>query len=267
MWEVMQSAVAMVNLPFTILMIIVVLYWVVVIVSGLDFHHGAEVDGQIDAGHGPDLAGKDIHIGAKDVHIGAKDVHIGGKDVHVGTGVHIGKDVHVGGKDTHVGGKDVAAGGHASTWESILVFFNVGQVPLTVLISLMAFSLWTLSLMGNHYLNPGLSALVAGPLLVPNFLISLFVTKFISTPLKPLFAALNKDYNAPPEVIGNLCVVSTTTVSDRLGQAVVQTKGAPILLNVVSEGGQVLHKGQEAVVLREDDRRNAYVIAPAEPEK
>lgn len=250
MWEVILESFAMVNLPFTILMIAVMLYWLMVIVGAfsidtLDGDAGG-VDGHIDGGADGHLDG-DLH--------GAHDVDIAGKDVHVG------------GKDVHVGGKDVGHGHGMSAWHGILLFFNVGKVPLTLLISLLAMSMWMVSMMANHYLNPPMTAWIAMPLLVPNVIVSLFVTKFFSLPMKKIFAALDKDYNASPDVIGRLCVVTTTTVSDRLGQASIQSKGAPILMNVIAEDGQVLTRGQEAVVIRLDQQRGVYVIAPADLEK
>ena len=45
------------------------------------------------------------------------------------------------------------------------------------------------------------------------------------------------------------------------------TRGAPILLNVVTEDGQEMHKGDEAVIVRYDKARGVYVIAPVELDK
>ena len=47
-----------------------------------------------------------------------------------------------------------------------------------------------------------------------------------------------------------------------MGQAEVPTKGAPILLNVVSDGDHVFHKGDEAIVVENDKEKGVYVIAP-----
>ena len=74
----------------------------------------------------------------------------------------------------------------------------------------------------------------------------------------------NKDYNAAKEVVGGLCYVITTEVSaNKMGQAEVKTKGAPIILNVIAQGDNILKKGDEAVVLERDKTRGIYYIAPA----
>ena len=73
---------------------------------------------------------------------------------------------------------------------------------------------------------------------------------------------LKKDPNAPKDVVGRICKITTTQVSKKMGQAEVPTKGAPILLNVISDEGHVFHKGDEAVVMSKDNDKGVYVIAP-----
>ena len=66
-----------------------------------------------------------------------------------------------------------------------------------------------------------------------------------------------KDYNAPRDVKGRICKVITTQVSEKMGQAEVPTKGAPILLNVVANGDHVFHKGDEAVVVEKNEEKRS----------
>ena len=151
---------------------------------------------------------------------------------------------------------------------SVLHFFYVGEVPTMILVSILVLSLWTFSILGNYYLNPGGSFLVATPIFIGNLVASAFVMKLFAVPLKRLYVMLNKDYNAPGDVIGRICrVVTTHVANDKMGQAEVPTKGAPILLNVLSQDEHVFQKGEEAVIVALDDPKGTYLIAPVNLEK
>ena len=86
-------------------------------------------------------------------------------------------------------------------------------------------------------------------------------------PLKKMYEMFNKDYNAPKQVIGRICIVTTTAVSEKMGQAEVKTKGAPIVLNVISDGKHVFKRGDEAVIVSRNDEKGIYTIAPLDLEK
>lgn len=151
---------------------------------------------------------------------------------------------------------------------AILHFFYVGEVPTMILVSILILSLWSFSILGNYYLNPRGSFLVAIPIFIGNLAVSVFVTKLFALPLKRLYIMLNKDYNAPAGVMGRISRIVTTQVTrDKMGQAEIATKGAPILLNVLSQDEHVFHKGEEAVVVALDSQKGIYLIAPVNLEK
>ncbi|MGY8686980.1 MAG: hypothetical protein ACKVHP_04490 [Verrucomicrobiales bacterium] len=65
-------------------------------------------------------------------------------------------------------------------------FFNVGEVPLMILLSVLITLVWAGALVSNFYLNPGHSHALAFGYFLANGLVSLFLTKLLTTPLKPL---------------------------------------------------------------------------------
>ncbi len=158
---------------------------------------------------------------------------------------------------------DVEAGG---VWRGVLEFFYIGEVPVMVLISIMVLCMWIVSLIGNYYLNPGRNLVFGIGILAGNIVVSGLVTRIFAAPLKKFFSFFNKDYNAPRKVVGRICTILTSEVSDRLGQAEVRTEGAPIVLNVKTEDGQVMRKGDEAVVVGQDKGSGVYYIAPVDLE-
>ncbi len=174
--------------------------------------------------------------------------------------------------DMDVGG-DVDTGADVDGIEpgvlhSILHFFYVGEIPTMSLVSIMILSLWAFSILGNYYLNPDRSTSMAVAILCGNVAISTVVLKFVALPLRKLFLILNKDYNAPAEVMGSACTVVTTEVTrEKIGQAEVPTQGAPILLNVLARDEHVFKRGEKAVVVERDGAKGTYRIAPVDLER
>lgn len=229
MIELITAAFEPVNVLFTVLLLVIGLYWIMVILGVLDI----------------DL----FHIHLPD----------GGLDADVDADVDAGGDVD--------SGADVD-GVEPSVFHSILHFFYIGEIPTMSLVSIMVLSLWAFSILGNYYLNPEGSASMAVAILCGNIAISTVVLKFVALPLRSLFLILNKDYNAPADVMGSACTVVTTEVTrEKIGQAEVATKGAPILLNVLARDEHVFKRGEKAIVVEKDGAKGTYRIAPVDLEK
>ncbi|HSW01543.1 MAG TPA: hypothetical protein VLI39_15335 [Sedimentisphaerales bacterium] len=222
MVEFLTAAFSPVNVVFTVLLLVLGLYWILVILGAFDIdlfhidlpHGGPEFEADADGDVGHDIDGLDLGVG------------------------------------------------HA-----ILQFFYFGEVPTMLLVSVMALFLWAFSMLGNHYLNPEHSPAMALAVFVGNFAVSTVVLKFVALPLRTVYIILNKDYNAPGDVVGKTCQVVTTHVTrDKMGQAQMSTKGAPLLLNVLSQDDDVFNRGEEALVVERDVARGTYRIAPMKRE-
>ncbi|HNS22292.1 MAG TPA: DUF1449 family protein [Sedimentisphaerales bacterium] len=151
---------------------------------------------------------------------------------------------------------------------SILHFFYLGEVPTMLLVSVMVLSLWTFSMLGNHYLNPEGSVAMMVAVFFGDLAISTLVLRFVAFPLRKLYILLNKDYNAPSDVVGQACrVVTTQVTNEKMGQVEVSTKGAPILLNAMARDAYVFQRGESAVVVKKDGDKGIYLIAPLDLER
>ena len=213
MGEVLTEAVMPMNLVFTVMLGLVVVYWIMVILGALDVDF---------------------------------------LDIDFDSDVDIDADADV----------DFDGGGPL---RALLEFFYVGEVPVMVLFSVLALSLWTISVLSNHYFNPAGSMLMALPLAAGNLFVSCVVVKFFGVPLRKFFQSFETDANASRPVIGRICTIVTTEVrGDRLGQGEMAGKGAPILINVKAEADQVFKKGDEAVVLSKDPVTGVYAIGPVD---
>lgn len=148
------------------------------------------------------------------------------------------------------------------TWlNSALAFFNLGRVPFMFFLTFLALPFWAFSVLGNHYLGTTQSAL-GFAVLVPALLASLLVAKFLTMPFIKLFAAMEKTPVSNASLIGQVCTVLLQANADQIGQAAVQTKGAPLLLNVKTTQGQLVQKGQTAVVIDYHPEKQLYLIEP-----
>ena len=170
-------------------------------------------------------------------------------------------DVGGGGGDVTDAEPDFDTSGGGGAWLGILKFFNVGDVPLMVLLSFVAFNLWALSILTSQYLNPSLSPWVALLWFVPNLLLSLLLAKFFTAPLKKLFVRMRAGIDAPIKIVGQTCVVTTSEVTPKFGQAEIKQDGPPLTLNVRSKEAVSLTKGDEALIVAQDDD-GTYVVVP-----
>lgn len=165
-------------------------------------------------------------------------------------------------------GADAATGEPAGWLRGLLSFFYVGEIPVMVLISLMLLTIWVVSMIGNYHLNPGRSLLIAPLVYLIAIAAGLLTVKVVGWPFSRLFAMLNREGQEQGKpIVGRLCVVQSSQVSaERLGQATVQSSGAPLLLNVKCLGHTVLKKGDEAIITSRDTEKDIYFVEPIDLE-
>jgi hypothetical protein len=224
--ELLYESFRLINLPFTILLILVVGYWLLVALGAV-------------SGPSPEA------------------------DLDIGGDAHIDHDVDVDTMHHHVEGHHSAHGETegASWWGNALKFVNLGDVPVMVVLSVLILSMWAFGIVANAYWTGG-SALLAAIFLVINFFVSAVVTRYVTLPLKPLFRILNKQYDESVKIVGQHCRIVTSEATPDFGQAEITTGGSPLLIHVRTLNEAVLQRGDVAVVVREDgDRRIFFVTA------
>jgi hypothetical protein len=233
--EIWAASIALWNLPFTVMLFVVLFYWGFVLLGIFDLNTGdasLETDAGMDGGVEAELTAD------------------GGMDGGAESDVSAEADVHADGVEAE-GGDWLHSTGH---------FLHVGAMPVMVPLSLLSLCLWTLGVLSTHYLNPagrwGLALALTGG----NLLVSAVLTRYLGWPLRWLFAALNKDYDQAGPVVGRICRVTTGEVNPVFGQATLETRGSPITLSVRTTGDEVLHRGDEALVIQHDKKSDSYRI-------
>jgi len=224
----LNASFALVNLPFTIMLIVVVLYWMTVIVgaldvSVLDFDLDLDADADLDFDADADL-----------------DVDAEGGDVD----------------GAHSSGEGLRA---------VLRYLNMGEVPVTIVVTFFVLSSWTISVLANWYLNRSASVLFGLLVFVPNVLVSAHIAKYAAVPFRAVFRQLDKGTSRTEDMIGKRCTVTTTEATESFGRAAIEAKGPPIILNVRTEN-ETLKKGDGAVIVAFNEEAGVYIISKLEME-
>ncbi len=120
------------------------------------------------------------------VLIGVMDMEAFDIDIDVDTDIDIDADVDA----------DVNGGGF---FIEILSFFNLGRIPFMIIYSLTTLLMWMMGVISNYYLGGNVSYSLI--LFVPITIVSLIITKIVTTPLIPAFKSM-KEGVEPTEYIG-----------------------------------------------------------------
>lgn len=152
------------------------------------------------------------------------------------------------------GDLDFDADGDASiesggSFNAVLLYFNIGTVPVTVWLSFAVFSLWFMVVLETYYFNPAYHVLISLLFLIPNLIVSLHIAKYLTLPLKKVFAAMSSITLSRNDLIGKIGTVTSSTVDNTFGQVLVKTGGAPLTLNARS--GTEITKGTQVVLVCE----------------
>ncbi len=156
---------------------------------------------------------------------------------------------------------DADADGISVGWlNSVLAFFNLAQVPIMIFLSFLIIPAWGLMLIATDAL--GVESFLPGLLvLIPVLIVSLFVAKILTMPFVKLFGKMSEE-KEEEVIIGKVCEVIVPTRGDKVGQALVITRGAPLRLNVYTTKGSELLKGDKGLVIEYLKERNMYLIEP-----
>lgn len=220
MLELLNESLRLVNLPFTFLVIVVVIYWLLMILGV--------------------------------VGIDSLDADSGGLDLDADADVDM--DLEVGGD-----GDTVAAPAHG-IMAGALSFVNADRVPLAIVLSFFFVFLWIGMILGNHFVNPGKSILLGIVIFVPVYVGAVLATKVVTLPFVKFFGHLKSGGDAPVSMIGKTCRLLNNIEGDRIGQVEIVTEGAPWRLNVRAFRGEKLALGSEAVIVEHNREKGYFIV-------
>jgi hypothetical protein len=233
------------TIVYTVLLGVVLLYWLFVILGALHI----DALGSGDVGHGG-LEGAG--------HGGLEGAGHGGLD---GAG-HGGADGTDAGGDGAGDDVDVGHGGIASA----IAALRLRSVPATVMMSFLVTFSWLASVFAIQALNAfapsSAGVFVRFLVLVASLLVALPITSVVIRPLAPLFA--HRQAKGKQDLIGKVCVVRTGSVDDKFGEATLEDGGAGLVLRVRVDRGEQLGRGDQALIVAYDEERETFTVAPME---
>ncbi len=222
MQELFNAAFSAVNFFPTLLLLVIIVYWLSVIIGALDldflnidFDADVEVDADLDV-----------------------DVDAEGE---VST--------------------ETSTEGVLVSLNSILAFFNLGKVPFMILMSFFILPLWMISIMSNHLLLNE-SFLFSLLLLIPNIIVSLLVSKVLTTPFAMLYTRMSKNKEDGFEYSGKMCTIIIPANHARIGQAEIHHNGNTFRINVLTHEGVALDKGQSGLIINYIENKKCYLVEP-----
>ncbi len=149
---------------------------------------------------------------------------------------------------------------------SILRFMNASDVPLMIILTILFLLLWMINVIGNALLGTGGDGFLAGVVFFAAFIASVILVKFITMPLRPVFRAMQSGGNDDEPIFGKEAVVVSLNLDEKGGQVeVARSNGAPALLSARLTAGEVLLRGQHAVIFDRDPDTGTYLARPIEP--
>jgi RNase P/RNase MRP subunit p29 len=215
MTELLQQALLPANLPYSLLLLLVMLYWVTVFVGVLDLDF---LDFDLDAD----------------------------AEIDVDTDIDVDADA-----------EGAFSGGFLA---NTLAFFHVGAVPFMIFFSILVLSLWTFSLIGNHYFGEKF-AWFAMALIIPNLLFSLAVTKLLTWPFKGSYQRMNRQGISKRELVGKMCRITTAVSPGTIGQAELTYDEQNFLLKIRSQEESIA-KGEQALLIEYDPEKDFFLVTP-----
>jgi hypothetical protein len=229
--ELVAASLQFPTVVFTIVLGVVLLYWLFVVLGALD----------IDLLGGGHVVG-DVSGAAK----GIGEVLTGG--------------AKAGGEAFGAHGTHAEAGGDADADGGVWQGLGLGDVPVTISVSLIVLLAWCGSLIGAHYIA-GPAGWQRGLVLVVALVVALPIAAVLVRPLAPVFAV--KEGKSNSDYIGHGCTISTGRVDDRFGQASIEDGGSVLVIQVRCDRPGVLARGDKALIIDFDEARQAYVVEPS----
>jgi len=235
MSEVVALALSFPGVVYTVLLGVVLLYWLFVVLGAIHLGDGS-ADGHFDG----------LGDGSADVG----DVGHGGDGADGGD---------AGDGDDGSEGSAVAALLHA---------LHLRSVPATVVFSLIITFSWLVCTVAMQLVSrdlpaasqPALSWLV----LAGSPLLALPLTSFAARPLAKVFA--QRRATSHSDLIGKTCVVRTGTVTTTFGEASVEDGGAGLVLRVRVDRELPVKRGDQMLIVDWDREHESFLVEPLELE-
>lgn len=227
-----------VNMTLTVLLIILILYWIISMLTGTDWDVDVDIDVNVDI---------DIDIDADINHqIPTQDFEFGELS------------------NTEINKEDILSKRlprKLKWWQIVLIHFNFVGLPFMFTFTCWIFFWWFTTLLSTYITGSydnSFGFILFFILLIP----SLYLTKLFTIPFKAFFKNLNKDGDQAINFEGRLGHIRSSISGKKLGTAELIIEGNPYILNVKAFEGQKIEYGQQILVIIQDSSKTFYLVKP-----
>ncbi|MFI2742668.1 hypothetical protein ACG2LH_08010 [Zhouia sp. PK063] len=227
--ELFKIIFSQVNIVLTILLILLVIYWILTMISGIDFDYDVDIDIDVDI---------DADAGIEGGNMDFQDV----------SNAEISEE--------HVIGKRKRS---LKWWQIILIYFNFVGLPFMFTFTCWVFSWWFITVLTTSITHTYQSSFGFLIMLIA-FVPALILTKIITTPFKNFFKHLNKDGDKEIDYLGRRGVMLSTVSGTKMGNAEIMIDGNPYNIYVKSLDGATIAYHQEILIINQSNDRNYFLV-------
>ncbi len=220
-----------VNLGLTILVILLIIYWLFSMFLGLDSELDFDIDADIDA----DI---DLEAGIESGNVDFDDV----------SNVELNKEDVVPNRKKPL-----------KWWQIVLIYFNFVGLPFMFTFTTFVFGWWLITAVLTT-ITYSYNNLIGFALLLISIIPALFVTKAFTNPFKPIFKKLNRDGDVPIDYLGRKGVSLSNLKENKLGNAEVLVEGSPMSIYIKSLDGSPINYRDPILIIKEAEDKQYYYV-------
>ncbi|MFI8378001.1 hypothetical protein [Leeuwenhoekiella sp. NPDC079379] len=215
----------------SILLIILILYWIVTMIGGLDFDLDIDVDVDIDA----DV---DLDTGLEGGNMDFEDV----------SNVEVTKENVIGKRRKPLKG-----------WQIFLIYFNFVGLPFMFTFTCWIFIWWLMTSITTA-LTFTYDNVFGFAIMLIACIPALFVNKIFTTPFKGFFTHLNKDGDIAVDYLGRKATLLSNISGEKMGNAEVVADGNSMSIYVKSLTGEPLIYGSSVLIIKHSPDHTYYLV-------
>jgi hypothetical protein len=222
-----------VNIVLTILLMLLVLYWILTSLSGIDFDYDMDIDVDVDL----------------DADFDINTVDSGSMDFEDISNAEVDRSQVVNKRRKPL-----------KWWQVFLIYFNFVGLPFMFTFTTWIFFWWISTLLTTsitHSYDTNFGFLLMLILMIP----ALFLTKIFTTPFKSFFKHLNRDGDKAVDFTGRDATLLSTISEDKMGNAEVLVDGNSMSIYVKSLDGSELRFRESVLIIKQSADKNYFLVS------
>ncbi|WP_378181633.1 hypothetical protein [Aquimarina sp. SS2-1] len=238
MKELFDIAISTVNLPLTILFGLLILYWLLTTLTGLDLDFfDADIDVDVDADVDMDIDA-DTEFDAR-ANLDVQDI-----------------------SNTEVKKEDVIRRrGKLNFFQIFLIYFNFVGLPFMFTFTFFVLFWWAITMTGTsitHSYNNDFGFVFFFGGIIP----ALIITKIITTPFKRFFTNFNNKGESKLELLGRQGVLQSPLSGEKISTLEIKIKSDPIKVMVKSKDGIEIPANTSVEIINQVKNKQLYIVQP-----